>query len=180
MYKKSGSKLKTIALLIRVFGFIVALASAIACWSIAGNISSYNETLKSVMIGAGFEIGIIIIVPVLIGSLILEGFGDLIVLTDDNNECLRKMAGLPAKQTVNVPNTYYNNNAVNPASTAYNNNAVNPTSTAYNNNAVNPASTAGTANAQNSSGTWVCAKCGKVNNSRGDFCVGCGARKPLL
>lgn len=47
MYKKSGSKLKTIALLIRVFGFIVALASAIACWSIAGNISSYNETLKS-------------------------------------------------------------------------------------------------------------------------------------
>lgn len=90
MYKKSGSKLKTIALLIRVFGFIVALASAIACWSIAGNISSYNETLKSVMIGAGFEIGIIIIVPVLIGSLILEGFGDLIVLTDDNNECLRK------------------------------------------------------------------------------------------
>ena len=165
MYKKSGSKLKTIALLIRVFGFIVALASAIACWSIAGNISSYNETLKSVMIGAGFEIGIIIIVPVLIGSLILEGFGDLIVLTDDNNECLRKMAGLPAKQTVNVPNT---------------NNAVNPASTAYNNNAVNPASTAGTANAQNSSGTWVCAKCGKVNNSRGDFCVGCGVRKPFL
>lgn len=90
MYKKSGSKLKTIALLIRVFGFIVALASAIACWSIAGNISSYNETLKSVMIGAGFEIGILIIVPVIIGSLILEGFGDLIVLTDDNNECLRK------------------------------------------------------------------------------------------
>lgn len=44
------------------------------------------------MIGAGFEIGILIIVPVLIGSLILEGFGDLIVLTDDNNECLRKMA----------------------------------------------------------------------------------------
>lgn len=168
MYKKSGSKLKTIALLIRVFGFIVALDSAIACWSIAGNISSYNETLKSVMIGAGFEIGIIIIVPVLIGSLILEGFGDLIVLTDDNNECLRKMAGLPAKQMVNVPNNYYNNNAVN------------PTSTAYNNNAVNPASTAGMANAQNSSGTWVCAKCGKVNNSRGDFCVGCGARKPLL
>ena len=156
MYKKSGSKLKTIALLIRVFGFIVALASAIACWSIAGNISSYNETLKSVMIGAGFEIGIIIIVPVLIGSLILEGFGDLIVLTDDNNECLRKMAGLPAKQTVNVPNTYYNNNAANPASTA------------------------GTANAQNSSGTWVCAECGKVNNSRGDFCVGCGVRKPFL
>ena len=78
------------------------------------------------------------------------------------------MAGLPAKQMVNVPNTYYNNNAVNPASTAYNNNAVNPTSIA------------GTANAQNSSGTWVCAKCGKVNNSRGDFCVGCGARKPLL
>lgn len=156
MYKKSGSKLKTIALLIRVFGFIVALASAIACWSIAGNISSYNETLKSVMIGAGFEIGILIIVPVIIGSLILEGFGDLIVLTDDNNECLRKMAGLPAKQTVNVPNTYYNNNAVNPASTA------------------------GTANAQNSSGTWVCAKCGKVNNSRGDFCVGCGVRKPFL
>ena len=140
MYKKSGSKLKTIALLIRVFGFIVALASAIACWSIAGNISSYNETLKSV----------------LIGSLILEGFGDLIVLTDDNNECLRKMAGLPAKQTVNVPNNYYNNNAVNPASTA------------------------GMANAQNSSGTWVCAKCGKVNNSRGDFCVGCGVRKPFL
>lgn len=102
MYKKSGSKLKTIALLIRVFGFIVALASAIACWSIAGNISSYNETLKSVMIGAGFEIGILIIVPVIIGSLILEGFGDLIVLTDDNNECLRKMAGLPAKQMVNV------------------------------------------------------------------------------
>lgn len=165
MYKKSGSKLKTIALLIRVFGFIVALASAIAYWSIAGNISSYNETLKSVMIGAGFEIGIIIIVPVLIGSLILEGFGDLIVLTDDNNECLRKMAGLPAKQTVNVPNNYYNNNAVNPASTAYNNNAVNPASTA---------------NAQNSSGTWVCAKCGKVNNSRGDFCVGCGVRKPFL
>lgn len=165
MYKKSGSKLKTIALLIRVFGFIVALASAIACWSIAGNISSYNETLKSVMIGAGFEIGIIIIVPVLIGSLILEGFGDLIILTDDNNECLRKMAGLPAKQTVNVLNNYYNNNAVNPASTAYNNNAVNPASTA---------------NAQNSSGTWVCAKCGKVNNSRGDFCVGCGVRKPFL
>ena len=165
MYKKSGSKLKTIALLIRVFGFIVALASAIACWSIAGNISSYNETLKSVMIGAGFEIGIIIIVPVLIGSLILEGFGDLIVLTDDNNECLRKMAGLPAKQTVNVLNNYYNNNAVNPASTAYNNNAVNPASTA---------------NAQNSSGTWVCAKCGKINNSRGDFCVGCGVRKPFL
>ena len=108
------------------------------------------------MIGAGFEIGIIIIVPVLIGSLILEGFGDLIVLTDDNNECLRKMAGLPAKQMVNVPNNYYNNNAVNPASTA------------------------GMANAQNSSGTWVCAKCGKINNSRGDFCVGCGARKPLL
>ena len=50
----------------------------------------------------------------------------------------------------------------------------------YNNNAVNPASTAGMANAQNSSGTWVCAKCGKINNSRGDFCVGCGARKPLL
>lgn len=157
MYKKSGSKLKTIALLIRVFGFIVALASAIACWSIAGNISSYNETLKSVMIGAGFEIGILIIVPVLIGSLILEGFGDLIVLTDDNNECLRKMAGLPAKQMVNMPNNTY-----------------------YNYNAANPASTAGTANAQNSSGTWVCAKCGKVNNSRGDFCVGCGVRKPFL
>ena len=82
-----------------------------ACWSIAGNLSSCNETLKSVMIGAGFEIGIIIIVPVLVGALILEGFGDLIGLAGDNDECLRKMAGLPAKQMVNAPNNYYNNNA---------------------------------------------------------------------
>ena len=48
----------------------------------------------------------------------------------------RKMAGLPAKQTVNVPNTYYNNNAVNPASSAGTANAQNSSGTGFAQNAV--------------------------------------------
>lgn len=109
MYNKIGSKLKTIAVVIMVLGLIGALGCAIACWSVAGGIK-YDETLRNIMIGAGFAAGIMVAIPVVIGSLILNGFGELIVITDDNNDCLRKLAGVPIKDLGSVANNgYYNN-----------------------------------------------------------------------
>lgn len=109
MYNKFGSKLKVIAAVIRVLGIIAAIVLAVACWGISGGIK-YNDTLRDILIGTGFLVGLLVAIPVVIGSLILSGFGELIVLTDDSNECLRKLAGIPAKQNVNMAsNTYYNN-----------------------------------------------------------------------
>ncbi len=108
MYNKFGSKLKVIAAVIRVLGIIAAIVLAVACWGIAGDIE-YNETLRNILIGAGFVVGLLVAIPVVIGSLILSGFGELIVLTDDSNECLRKLAGVPAKNANMANNTYYNN-----------------------------------------------------------------------
>lgn len=118
MHNKIGSQLKTIAIVIRVIGLIAAFILAIACWGIAGNINSYNDTLRNIMIGAGFVVGLLVAIPVVIGSLILEGFGELIVITDDNNDCLRKLAGVPVKNHGNVANNgYYNNSNSNASDT---------------------------------------------------------------
>lgn len=115
MHNKVGSKLKIIAAVIRVLGLLAAFASAIACWGVAGGIK-YNDTLKDIMIGAGFEIGLLIAIPVIIGTLILSGFGELIVLTDDSNKCLRKLAGIPVNTQENMGNNNYYNNS-NPSNT---------------------------------------------------------------
>ena len=112
MYNKIGSKLKTIAVAIMVAGLIGAFIVAVAFWTIAVNMK--DDMMIGIFVGAGFVAGLMVAIPVVIGSLVLNGFGELIVISDDSNDCLRKLAGVSANNQSNVANNaYYNNSNTN-------------------------------------------------------------------